>query len=289
MPLDSASTQTTCSSSAEEQRLKTRYNELKRKIAEVEQENKAISIKLREARKSTMRLRLERTVLLERLHRHREEKFNHSNLSKSRETSPESIKIDRKLPDQNHAKSSPIEPTPADVSSENKASTEEQVDPEIFALFCRLEQHNVTSDQLQACDGNVNKAMMQLWKQLPQNTQQMYCTLYRSGIQHQADRYPVHVARPFSSPMPTHPSIYPHTNYATETPFTLSASLSSSSPSMHPLPPLKPPTSCDSVTSASSEHAMRHDLSVGQQYLPSYSRNVHANQTDPVRSTYSMH
>ncbi|ORE14346.1 HMG-box, partial [Rhizopus microsporus] len=135
-----------------------RYQEYKRRIREIEDENEQMTLQLTKARHHIKRLRIERVILLEEIEELRQARrlkktpfINNNNESHTSSATP------RKKRDPNAPKG------PGNV----------------FFLYCRMERDNIKDEVPNESLGEVTRLLGQKWKALTKEEKQKYYDLYK--------------------------------------------------------------------------------------------------------------
>ncbi|KAI7882277.1 hypothetical protein K492DRAFT_145314, partial [Lichtheimia hyalospora FSU 10163] len=165
-----------------EDKYKTKYKELKRRIRQIEDENDALHIRIYKARKSINRLRLERTFLLERM-----DKTQHGRDSEHSDGVSDMLSHDGDVnfryqhhhhPHRGRRGRIPGEKTPRKKKDPNAPKGPGNV----FFLFCRLERDKVKDAFPQESLGDVTKLLGQKWKGLTREEKQKYYDMYKKEM-----------------------------------------------------------------------------------------------------------
>ncbi|GAA5799171.1 hypothetical protein HPULCUR_004581 [Helicostylum pulchrum] len=159
---------------ATEDKSEKKYQDYKKRIREIEEENENIGSQLAKARHHIKRLRVERIVLLEEiddLRQGRSSRIKKSNgaESDSEMSISESIISDVKGVRKNAAA------TPRKKRDPNAPKGPGNV----FFLYCRMERDNIKDEVPNESLGEVTRLLGQKWKALPKEEKQKYYDIYK--------------------------------------------------------------------------------------------------------------
>jgi hypothetical protein len=156
-----------------------KYQEYKRKIKEIEEENDQMTLQLAKARHKIKRLRIERVILLEEIDDLRQTKrlkkttFD-NNESDSEASISESI----------------ISEVKPGRKSNNPAANKKKRDPNapkgpgnVFFLYCRMERDNIKDEVPNESLGEVTRLLGQKWKALTKEEKQKYYDIYKKEME----------------------------------------------------------------------------------------------------------
>ncbi|CDH59443.1 hypothetical protein RO3G_14196 [Lichtheimia corymbifera JMRC:FSU:9682] len=168
-----------------EDKYKTKYKELKRRIRQIEDENDALHIRIYKARKSINRLRLERTFLLERM-----DKTQHGRDSEHSDGVSDMLSHDGDVnfryqhhPHHHHHHRGRRGRIPGEKTPRKKKDPNAPKGPgNVFFLFCRLERDKVKDAFPQESLGDVTKLLGQKWKGLTREEKQKYYDMYKKEM-----------------------------------------------------------------------------------------------------------
>ncbi|ORY99099.1 hypothetical protein BCR43DRAFT_488727 [Syncephalastrum racemosum] len=172
----------------EDNKFRSKYKDLKRRIRDIEEENDTLHIRIHKARKSINRLRLERTFLLERMGKmqgtsHRSNGHldsDHSDVGSDILSHDESeMSLHRYRGNGTSNKQRRIEKTPRKKKDPNAPKGPGNV----FFLFCRLERDKIKDEFPQENLGDVTKLLGQKWKALTKEGKQKYYDMYRKEVE----------------------------------------------------------------------------------------------------------
>ncbi|KAI8371415.1 high mobility group box domain-containing protein [Radiomyces spectabilis] len=162
----SANPTATTSSPSHSPDINTKYRELKRRIRDIEGENDALHVRIHKAQKNIKLLKLERSLLLDRL--------------ETMHVSPASLH-DNMMHDDTmdlHLKSSAGTKLPKKKKDPNAPKGPGNV----FFLFCRLERDKIKDENPQENLGEVTKILGQKWKAMTKEEKQKYYDMYKKEM-----------------------------------------------------------------------------------------------------------
>jgi len=159
----------TKTSSQEEQKYKKKYEELKKKLQDLEENNKNLDLKIIKTKKCIKRLKVEKGFLLEKLDK----------IKKTSDIDSDDSEIENNTPQQT-----------VKVEEKHQRKKQKVVDPlapkkpaNAFFRFCQLQRKNMNSqiNQIKSEDSSnsdITKILSNQWKQLPKEEKQIYYDLY---------------------------------------------------------------------------------------------------------------
>ncbi|KAI7901473.1 uncharacterized protein BX663DRAFT_514532 [Cokeromyces recurvatus] len=177
---------------AEDIKRKIKFDELKKRYREVEEENELLQAKLRQARKNIKRLRLEKTILLERIDKGYNHADNHSDSDTSLDILTNNDFMDMK---HNFTLSNKHKHNNHFGKNNNTATTiikppKKKKDPNapkgpgnVFFLFCRMEREKIKDENPEENLGDVTKLLSLKWKSLSKEDKQIYYDTFKKEME----------------------------------------------------------------------------------------------------------
>ncbi|KAI9017887.1 high mobility group box domain-containing protein [Phycomyces nitens] len=158
-------------------KLRDKYRELKKRIRDMESENEVLQVRIHKARRGVRQLKLERTVLLDRMERHQGSfgDSEHYEIGSDNGSQDESfmIKYDHgKHMDKiigNHAK----------APRKKKDPNAPKGPGNVFFVFCRFERDKIKDENPQESLGDVTRLLGLKWKSLSKEEKQVYYDMYK--------------------------------------------------------------------------------------------------------------
>ncbi|CDS13129.1 hypothetical protein LRAMOSA05312 [Lichtheimia ramosa] len=169
--------------------LRQKYNLLKKRVREIEEDNDAIHLKLTKAMRQIKRLRVERIVLLEELDQSRRRDGKRTNAASSDsegDVSDSGLAISLKTSNTGNTtgrkRGGPGKSRGANSKQPQERKKRDPNAPKgpgnVFFLYCRMERDNIkdqlTSDNL----GEATRLLGQKWKALSKEEKQVYYDMY---------------------------------------------------------------------------------------------------------------
>ncbi|PHZ10334.1 HMG-box [Rhizopus microsporus ATCC 52813] len=157
-----------------------RYQEYKRRIREIEDENEQMTLQLTKARHHIKRLRIERVILLEEIEELRQARrlkktpfINNNNESDSELSISESVLSDAVIGKGRRGHTSSATPRKKRDPNAPKGPGN------VFFLYCRMERDNIKDEVPNESLGEVTRLLGQKWKALTKEEKQKYYDLYK--------------------------------------------------------------------------------------------------------------
>ncbi|KAI9279493.1 hypothetical protein BC943DRAFT_166856 [Umbelopsis sp. AD052] len=171
----------------EDPAIKRKYKELKKRIRDIEDDNDVLNIRLTKAKKHINRLRLERSVLLERLERstdYIDDSDSNSDISDSG-THPLLAEIKSRHDTKPSALSGSQEHGGRQKGSEPKPARKKK-DPNapkgpgnVFFLYSRMERDKIKDEYPGENQGDLTRILGHKWKNLAKDDKQKYYDIYK--------------------------------------------------------------------------------------------------------------
>ncbi|CAO3667090.1 unnamed protein product [Umbelopsis vinacea] len=172
----------------EDPAIKRKYKDLKKRIRDIEEDNDTLNVRLVKAKKHINCLRLERSVLLERLERSTDyiDDGSDSNSDIS-DTGTHSLLADVKfrhdtksyataLHDQGVVRQKAAEPKPARKKKDPNAP---KGPGNVFFLYSRMERDKIKDEYPGENQGDLTRILGQKWKNLAKDDKQKYYDIYK--------------------------------------------------------------------------------------------------------------
>lgn len=168
-----------------------KLDELKKRFRAVEEENDLLQEKLHRAQKNIKRLRLERTVLLERIDKSYENNNYHSGGTNSDSDTGSELLSHNDLMDKHHhhAKhntkqlNQPNATTVIKPPKKKKDPNAPKGPGNVFFLFCRLQRDKIKVENPEENIGDVTKLLGLKWKALPKEEKQVYYDTFKKEME----------------------------------------------------------------------------------------------------------
>ncbi|CDH60131.1 hypothetical protein RO3G_16621 [Lichtheimia corymbifera JMRC:FSU:9682] len=182
-------TSTPVTTTTSDDTLRQKYNLLKKRVREIEEDNDAIHLKLTKAMRQIKRLRVERIVLLEELDQSRRrdgKRVNAASSDSEGEVSDSGLAISLKTSNASNTtgrkRGGPGKSRAANSKQPQERKKRDPNAPKgpgnVFFLYCRMERDNIkdqlTSDNL----GEATRLLGQKWKALSKEEKQVYYDMY---------------------------------------------------------------------------------------------------------------
>ncbi|KAF7724316.1 non-histone protein [Apophysomyces ossiformis] len=163
---------------ADDLKLKAKYKELKKRIRDIEDENDSLNVRLYKARKSIKHLKLERTLLLDRM-----EKIQPSIDSDHSDVGSELLSHDDPELRQTGKHGRLDKMLGAKPPRRKKDPNAPKGPGNVFFLYCRLERDKIKDQYPQENLGEVTKILGQRWKSLKKEEKQKYYDMYKKEME----------------------------------------------------------------------------------------------------------
>ncbi|GAN11317.1 HMG-box [Mucor ambiguus] len=173
---------------AEEIKQKLKMDELKKRFREVEGENDLLQEKLNRAHKSIKRLRLERSILLERIDKGFE---NGSDSDTNYDSLSQNDLTMNKISTQhhNHKQSKQAEKSSSTTSTTVIKPPKKKKDPNapkgpgnVFFIFCRHERDKIKEENPEESIGDVTRLLGLKWKGLTREEKRVYYDMFKQEM-----------------------------------------------------------------------------------------------------------
>ncbi|KAI8094673.1 high mobility group box domain-containing protein [Thamnidium elegans] len=169
---------------------KIKLDDLKKRYRTVEEENDFLQEKLLRAQKSIKRLRLERTLLLERI----DKGYDNSNGGTNSDSDTGSdLLLHNDLMDKNHFSNQHYKHNKQQFQANNTTvikPPKKKKDPNapkgpgnVFFLFCRLQRDKIKDENPEENIGDVTKLLGLKWKSLPKEEKQVYYDTFKKEME----------------------------------------------------------------------------------------------------------
>ncbi|KAI9476187.1 MAG: hypothetical protein EXX96DRAFT_576128 [Benjaminiella poitrasii] len=178
---------------AEEIKRKIKFDELRKRYREVEEENDLLQEKLRQAQKNIKRLRLEKTILLERIDKGYSHHYadNHSDSDTSLDILANNDFMDMKhnfglssKHKHNHFNKNNTSATTVIKPPKKKKDPNAPKGPgNVFFLFCRMEREKIKDENPEENLGDVTKLLSVKWKGLSKEDKQIYYDTFKKEME----------------------------------------------------------------------------------------------------------
>ncbi|KAI7878370.1 high mobility group box domain-containing protein [Mucor mucedo] len=160
-----------------------KLDDLKKRFRTVEQENDLLQEKLLRAQKSIKRLRLERTLLLDRI----DKGYDGMNTNSDSDTGSDLLlhnDLDKNIYKQHNKH--PAQPNNTTVIKPPKKKKDPNAPKgpgNVFFLFCRLERDKIKDENPEENIGDVTKLLGLKWKALPKEEKQIYYDTFKKEME----------------------------------------------------------------------------------------------------------
>lgn len=177
-------------SNVEDPAIKRKYKELKKRIRDIEDDNDTLNVRLTKAKKHINRLRLERSVLLERLERSTDyiDDGSDSNSDISDAGGGHSLLADiksRHEPKSASTLNASHDHGPRQKGADSKPARKKK-DPNapkgpgnVFFLYSRMERDKIKDEYPGENQGDLTRILGQKWKNLTKDEKQKYYDIYK--------------------------------------------------------------------------------------------------------------
>jgi len=168
-------------STADDSAIKRKYKDLKKRVRDIEEDNDNLNLRLVKAKKHIYRLRLERSVLLERLERTADylDDASDSNSDVS-DAGTHSVLADVRPRHENKSlhegRQKGSEPKPARKKKDPNAP---KGPGNVFFLYSRLERDKIKDEYPGENQGDLTRILGQKWKNLAKEDKQKYYDIYK--------------------------------------------------------------------------------------------------------------